>query len=437
MSEAQQPGVPAPTCPVWMSDRMPCGRPIYHAPGSTDPDPPCIMHCRETTKDPAKFREEIDAILAGKSADHRPKDRFDFTRFVFPEAYFIGAKFTRDADFMDATFTQDARFNEATFTQGARFGWANFSQDANFMDTTFTQDADFHGATFTQDARFYYATFTQDARFYGASFRQDADFYSATFAKTADFSWTDFERPELVRFFRVNQGEDEPGLRARFVNCRVEGVRFADVKWHRQGDRMVLQDELDLTDPADRDAWHPTHELVAVAYRQLVNNFERERAYDLAEECKIGAMEMKRLHPKNFLFANWLESYYKKWRWLRWVGENVSVASLYRLTSRYGTSYTRALLWLLGLLVIFALLFALPWSAVQRDKPSLPPQQVLGALPRLGAGLFHSLEVAAFQRDSLYSVPTRFGRLMSILETILVPAQLALFLLALRRRFRH
>ena len=41
----------------------------------------------------------------------------------------------------------------------------------------------------------------------------------------------------------------------------------------------------------------------------------------------------------------------------------------------------------------------------------VPPQPVLGVLHRLGAGLFHSLEVAAFQRDSLYGVPTRFGPL--------------------------
>ena len=169
---------------------------------------------------------------------------------------------------------------------------------------------------------------------------------------------------------------------------------------------------------------------MAIAYRQLVSNFEKERAYDLAEECKIGAMEMKRLDPKNFLFP-------KKWRWLRWLGENISAAGLYRWTSRYGTSYTRALLVLFGLLVIFALLFALPWSAIQREKPSLPPQPFLRVLHRLGAGLFHSLEVATFQRDSLYGVPTRFGHFASTLETILVPAQLALFLLALRRRFRY
>jgi hypothetical protein len=404
MPKAQQPAAPAPTCRVWMSDLLPCGRPTYLAPGSMDPNLPCIMHCRETTKDPVQFRQEIDAILAGKSAHHRPKDRFDFTRFVFPKANFSGATFAQMAYFRRATFTQDAYFSAATFTQEADFGRATFAHHANF---------------------------------FGATFTQKADFRRATFAQQADFASTEFRRPEQVRFNRVNQQKGAPSLRARFVNCRVEGVQFVDVNWHRQGGRMVLQDELDLTDGTIGEAAGPPCELVAIAYRQLVNNFEKERAYDLAEDCKVGAMEMKRLDPKNFLFAKWLESYYKKWRWLRWLGENVSAASLYRWTSRYGTSYTRALLVLVRFLVFFALLFALPWSAIQREKPSLPPQPVLGVLPRLGAGFFHSLETAAFQRDSLYSVPTRFGRFASILETILVPAQVALFLLALRRRFRH
>src|SRR2546422_8937073 len=111
MSKAQQPAAPAPTCPVMMSDRLPCRPPIYHAPGSSDPNPPCIMHHRETTKDPLQFRQEIDAILAGTSADHRPKDKFDFTQFVFPETNFSRAKFTQHAYFSSASFTQHAYFS--------------------------------------------------------------------------------------------------------------------------------------------------------------------------------------------------------------------------------------------------------------------------------------------------------------------------------------
>ena len=136
MSKAQQPGAPAPTCPVEMSDSLPCGRRIYHAPGSAGPSVHCIMHCRETTKDPLQFRQEIDAILGGTSTNHRPKDGFDFTGFVFFEANFSGEYFTQNHDFSFATFTQKANFFRAVFSKNANV-------NANFSEAHFIQDADF------------------------------------------------------------------------------------------------------------------------------------------------------------------------------------------------------------------------------------------------------------------------------------------------------
>src|SRR5437870_803239 len=178
MSKAQQPG--APTCPIEMSDGFPCRRPIYHAPGSANPDSLCIMHCAETTKNPVEFCQEIDAILAGTSADHRPKDRFDFTGFVFPEADFRFAKFTQNANFCGAPFTQNADSFAANCPQDAYYSDANVTQDANFCDAKFTQNAEFSGATFTQNA----------------------DFSGATFTQNAEFRRTEFRQPELVRFYQ-------------------------------------------------------------------------------------------------------------------------------------------------------------------------------------------------------------------------------------------
>ena len=110
------------------------------------------MHCREA-KDPVQFRQEIDAMLGGTSVHHRPKDKFDFTQFVFPEADFSQTTFTQDANFSGAKFTQDANFS-ATFTQDANFPGATFTQGADFSAAKFTQGANFPGAKFTQDASF-------------------------------------------------------------------------------------------------------------------------------------------------------------------------------------------------------------------------------------------------------------------------------------------
>ena len=268
MSPEDQSSAPQ-TCPVGMSDLKPCGRPTHHAPQGVDDEPVCLMHSLDPDKDKLKFREEIDAILNATSSYHRPTDRFDFEKFVFPEADFGGTTFTRDADFRRAKFTEAADFRGAKFTKGADFTIATFIQGADFFAATFTEAARFSGATFTKAADFRGATFTEAARFSGATFTKAADFHGATFTKAADFRRTRFEQPTRVHFVRVNQHSPE-AFRVRFLDCRVEEVHFEDVTWDKEGPRMVLQDELDILSGESKE-----HELVAVAYRQLINNFER------------------------------------------------------------------------------------------------------------------------------------------------------------------
>jgi len=205
-----------------------------------------------------------------------------------------------------------------------------------------------------------------------------------------------------------------------------------DVNWHKQAGRMVLQNELDVTAPRGpgeakgtegQKKKRPTetrYELVAVVYRQLVNNFERVRNYDLAEDCFIGAMEMRRLDPA----APWFSR---------------AAVTLYRWASSYGSSYVRAAAVLGILLLAFGLLFALPWTDLHVKGPAqtASPSWVLETVKVAGRGLFHSLEVATFRSDTAYVTTKLFGRLLGIFESVVVPSQLALLLLALRRRFRR
>ena len=448
------------------------------------------MHSKEPNKDNGLFRQEVDAILNGISKDHRPKDKFDMIGFVFLEgnysgitftkaayfnaatfteaAYFNAATFTEAANFEAATFTQFVNFEAATFTEAADFKWATFTQFVNFEAATFTEAADFKWATFTQFVNFEVATFTEganfdlaifseaanfsratftqaanfeeatftgDANFEGTTFTQAVSFELATFtqaayfvetifAKTADFRNVNFQEPAAVRFISVNQSitkginqqeeqdrneSDRQTLRIRFLNCQMEGVTFEDVNWHYERDRVVLEDELDLKTKKG------SYELVAVAYRRLVNNFERTRNYDLAEDCFIGAMEMKRIDRNQPLFVR-------------------AVLNVYRWASLYGSSYRRAVGVLFLLIFFFGLAFAIPW--VQLDASSEPNTLIRASEHFLG-GLIHSWEVATFQRRALYSPTSHFSQLVAGLETALVPGQLALLLLSLRRRFRR
>jgi hypothetical protein len=351
------------------------------------------MHSRDPAKDKTQFRQEIDAILDGTSKDHRPKDRLDFSGFVFPEAYFEGQTFTFDAHFTWATFIGYAHFTLATFIQDAIFFRAKFIQDAIFSRTTFTQNADFTWATFTQNAIF-------DRTVFGP--RGAAPTAANPSPAVANFASTQFEKPALVRFYQVNK-QSSQGLRARFVDCEIEQMSFVDVNWHKQAGRMVLQNELDVTAPPGPEEAK-----------------ERVRNYDLAEDCFIGAMEMRRLDPA----APWFSR---------------AAVTLYRWASSYGSSYVRAVAVLGILLLAFGLLFALPWTDLHVKGPAQTagPSWVLEAVKVAGRGLFHSLEVATFRPDTAYVTTKLFGRLLGIFESVVVPSQLALLLLALRRRFRR
>ena len=336
------------------------------------------MHSRDPSKSQEMFNREIQVIMAGSSDYQHRTDQFDFTRFVFPKADFRGETFTKRAYFSGATFTEAAVFSGATFTEAAVFG-----------ETTFLETANFHGVRFL--------------------------------------------KPDLVQFISTNQRQKE-GLRARFVNCQVEGVRFEAVNWHRRKGRMVLQDEVDIT---ERPVGAASHEEVAIAYRRLISNFEKARAYDLVEDCTIGEFEMKRKDPDRFIFANQLGSHYKRLAWLRrWVGEPVSVVGIYRLVSLYGTSYRRALVVLGLLLLAFGVLFSVIGIAPVETGVEARCG-VENAFKCLSDGLFHAVEVATLQRDSVYKPVSRSGFMVEILEQVFVAGQAALFLFALRRRFRR
>ena len=371
--------------------------------------PVCLMHSRDPQKNWEEFWQEIQTILAKHEGEH------DFVGFVF----------TQYANFMGAQFTQVADFSEAQFTQ----------------------DADFRHAEFTQDADFSEAQFTQAANFSGAQFTQALYFIRTQFGGLVNFSHARFEKPDKVLFNQVNRSSG--GLKLQLTGCLLDGVRFEDVRWHRQNGRLILQDELDLHHRSN-----VTHELVADCYRRLVNNFERSRQFQLAEECIVGEMEMRRRNPRNFLLGGWsrLERFYRKHARARWLGQNFSVLNLYRVFSKYGNSYLRAFCWIVVLaLLIFPTLFGL--AGLQRkdllatnstSTPLISWHNAWSAETRpyelwqtYKTMVLATLETATLQRNP-YALPaTGAGRATQIVTVLTMPGLLALFLFALRRRFRR
>lgn len=476
-------------CRVNMSVSQ-CCRPIYAAPTDCDEKPVCLMHSRDPNKPQDEFDKEVRAILDRSSNYHRPKGLFDFYGFVFQVADFNnGVTFPLKADFREAVFIKDAGFASSVFIHDADFRGAIFTHGANFYAASFTLKADFGEAVFSQRTTFINATFAQRTDFSRATFIQGANFSGATFCDAAFFDDAVFGprkgakissilsiavfrdvrllKPELVRFLRTN-ARAAAGLWARFVNCHVEGVQFDAVRWHRIDGRMVLQDELDILDrvngelsfgeegmPVKAMPWHRvdglmmrqdeldnflSYEETAIAYRRLIINFEKARSYDLAEDCTIGEFEMKRRDPSRFIFAKRLESLYDRFpRFRRWVGEWLSVVGIYRLASVYGTSYQRAgvvlVLLLLGFVLAFATIIGI--HSLPSNPSAISTCSQLSPAQALCSGLVHALEVATLQREVLYKPDSPLGRIVEIFEQVFIAGQAALLLFALRRRFRR
>jgi len=109
-------------------------------------------------------------------------------------AEFAGAMFAGHAEFGDAKFAGHAEFGGATFAGEARFNRATFAGEARFNRATFARDAWFNRATFVALARFNGATFEKFASFGGESaFKRGAWFDYATFRGDCDFSNREFE----------------------------------------------------------------------------------------------------------------------------------------------------------------------------------------------------------------------------------------------------
>jgi hypothetical protein len=494
-------------CPIRMGhiDAPRCGRKLYGAPDGIDEKPVCLMHSKDPKKQSGplfdEFLSEFEGILqgAGEKVAH-------FEHFVFPllklggrkfsaSCWFTDAIFTQEADFAIANFTKTAHFHGATFTKDANFTFATFMQDAGFFSNTFAQGASFLHATFTQKADFWNTTFAQDAIFCEATFTQNAEFSEATFAQGADFgeatfmqaarfvatefggaaSWkggrfldqAEFRRTQfrplvegepsavfaLANFSKPDEivFDDVDLSRALFHNCDVSRLWFtSSARWAKREENRGLM-VFDEAIPAEclerqfedepRSNWHRDYGAVAQIYQQLKKNYDARGDYWTANEFHFGEMEMKRLAgPTGGPLL----------RPRRWLHRNLSLVALYRYASDYGNSYGKPVLWLLGILVLFAALLPLPGVGLKRQGVSQPEgyasvwnvqkgygENLWTEARLVGKGVIAAVDTATFQKSAEYSPAYPWGRVLAIFETLLTSTLFGLFLLAIRRQFRR
>lgn len=424
-----------------------CGRDLYD-------EKFCVFHSRKADKDAKLFQRQLDEIFEDKSLES-----YDLALFVFPagisfpkkidksidfgsavfqaKADFSGRTFQEMVTFVNVTFQGAAFFDAAVFRRRVFFGSATFKDKASFFRSHFQDEATFFETEFKKKVSFRVTTFKGVTKFWDAMFHDIVDYRGAiiehvleidqenkqkVFSKEeVDFSSVKFSEPERVIIRKVDLSK------FRFLSTDLRKVEFVDVDWGGKGVRNWVYDEM----MPDRSTNKFDYPLIALLYRKLRANYEENLNYPEAGDFHIGEMECKRRNYKT------------------WFGKNLSLTAWYKYVSNYGESYRRPLFfWILPILIIFPILFM--YSGVEGvdhaasnylidydlDLTSFLLKKHAWENDYLKAFVY-SLSVFSLVRDKQYRPIDNWGHFWMVSESILSPVLIALFLLALRRRFRR
>jgi hypothetical protein len=356
---------------------------------------------------------------------------------------FDKSTFREKASFRFATFSGEVSFDSATFSGEVTFRLATFSKRALFNRPTFSGVASFEHATFSREITFRLATFSKKTFFDGATFSGETHFFTEpngpSFEHECYFQALKVQKDAYVEFQNVNLSK------ASFLHTDLEKFVFYNVDWYepKSGFRrnVALWDEFrkdwDKSEKSKEKAIpKSSYEQIAENYRQLVLNYDRKRDYAMAEQFHIGEMEV--LRKKAGAEA--------KWPLIGWLRRGLNGYAIYRFSSHYGTSYWHASLMLLVLLGCFSWIFLFTgFQAVSEAnvKPGVIEYDWGGSTPfpqwiaDYGRSILLTLSIMTFQRERSYKSEGDLSEFWFVIATLVLTAQVALVLLAIRRRFKR
>lgn len=341
-----------------------------------------------------------------------------FTGTFKEEANFRGAVFLNTPDFTSTVFEGNAMFTHCTFEGGIHCS-ATFHNGADFTLCRFSDVAVFIETKFEGGAQFMGATFEKDANFWGAAFRHFAIFAGAVFGARATFSgMQSFNYETYVNFQNIRVEHPDQfvlhtvALRPSwFIDVDARQFNFTNVKWYGLANGLggTFEDEIHLL--RDTGGQSSPHSLLAKACRELSINAEENRRYAEATELNYWALDAQRKELRGSIFAPWTLIW---WYWA---------------LSGYGERHLRSALWLAGILFTFAIFYLLAGLAEVREPSFIGVMQAFWEATVYSGG--------AMTRQNAAIAPSEPVLLRSLvfLEGVLGPLQIALFALAVRRKF--
>jgi uncharacterized protein YjbI with pentapeptide repeats len=442
----------------------------------------CVFHAPEADKGqtPENFNKLVHEKIQEAIDNNAECDlsgtifpwHIDFSHFnkdnPFPQVYFNNVVFQKGANFDKATFSGDVSFDGSTFSWDARFFNTDFKKNASFTRATFTGRASFTEANFSETAFFYETTFRKTAHFYNTTFREVAHFYSTSFRENAIFIKANFKKVGYAHFsdaifskeanfinatfsgdvkftkgifngdvyFRTTKFENSLYLgwcsiktsmyfegvdlsNVSFLDSNPLRMHFTNCTWPQRFGRNALSDEVKPKDgklPFDK---------VEYLYRRLKQKYKEEHNETEASNWHYGEKEMFRK---------------KKW-WRRY--NPVSFSNLYWFSSGYGERPIRAGLVILLLFVAVTILMSLFGLDPKNGMSLYGVEPIKGFSSVFEPKKFwllinNTIQHALFVRDTYFIPQSLAGSIILTLSTkLIMPIQTALFVLALRNKFRR
>ncbi len=294
-------------------------------------------------RQPPEQRAAIDLseckISHADWAGYKFPGHVNFSKSTFVNPYFSGTRFFGSVSFSDATF-EDACFQYTTFDEDADFSQCVFKAEktghTNFNEARFGGRAFFNGTHFTDFVQLHEIEFAGDVEFSAVNFDRNVTFSETTFAGYTRFINTTFHKA------------------VDFEQTKFDGVvRFDGAEFTQPPDLRTVTfkfppsvfDATFLFDPSQTPE----------AYRFLKKLADDDRDHHNALKLFAFEMRARRAHVL-------------KWTRLQdWSELGLSYFS--DITSDYGRSVVRPILFLAITFLLFAYLFALlagqsglPWT---------------------------------------------------------------------------
>jgi uncharacterized protein YjbI with pentapeptide repeats len=385
-------------------------------------DMPCPVHDEDPNKNIGDFRnalsQAVNLLISGNHVSLRG--------VIFPEAIgndlyallasgtielkLAGAKFLGKVNFDDKAFNQAVEFDGAIFKQGASFQHARFFKPASFVRANVGSDAAFANTIFEESVYFDHLE-CQRAEFTLAQFKSMVSFRgnagSILFREATEVILDEarFFKPDLARLAYVDF------KRCSLLRTDLRGIDFSGVRWGEKGN-LTKHVVLYTKEPEEQVRLELEN-----AYRQIRQSYEDRRDYGRAGAFYFGEMEQK------------------------WKGSGGWLATLYRFSSSYGHSPGRAFVILLLLLGLDAWFVAF-WGI---RNISGAAYDLVGAVDGVWwsfletwwiALWFYVLKTVTFGQPSVVPLLPVADIFSSVIR-ILISVQVALFVLAVNRKFKR